>query len=72
VEHSYKTPYAGLVEIFGGNGLFKIKASYVSAIVEQPEFIRNVDFGVEYATKIGREADLFKLFDDMRKKVQGY
>lgn len=71
ITQEYPLPFAGLAVLFGGKGTIKLEAYSEATVAEQAEFIRNVDLGLEYFKRMGRKFDVVRVFDDIRKKVQG-
>ena len=47
ITETYKTPFAGLIKLFGLDGGFTVKVQSEAAINEQAEFIRNTDFVID-------------------------
>ena len=47
IESSYKMPVDSVAEMFGKKGPFDVNTTMVSAVVDSPDFVRNVDLTMD-------------------------
>jgi hypothetical protein len=58
-----KIPLGTIAAIFGGKGTFTVESKGVATVEDPAEFIRNVDLGFEYASRVKETIGLEDLFN---------
>ena len=66
VQADYKMPVDGIAEMFGKKGPFAIDTTAVSAVIDSPDFVRNVDL----ATDVIRQTKVFGKAQDGYQKIR--
>ncbi len=66
VQADYKMPVDGIAEMFGKKGPFAIDTTAVSAVIDSPDFVRNVDL----ATDVIRQTKVFGKAQEGYQKIR--
>ena len=60
IKSDYKTPVDGMSEMLGGRWFLYVDTTAVSAVVDSPDFVRNVDLAIDVSKAVG-------IFDKVEK-----
>ena len=66
IQADYKMPVDGIAEMFGKKGPFAIDTTAVSAVIDSPDFVRNVDL----ATDVIRQTKVFGKAQEGYQKIR--
>lgn len=66
IESGYRLPVNSIAEMFGQNGPFEISTAAVSAVVDSPDFVRNVDLAMDVA----KQTEVFGAVEEGYNKIR--
>lgn len=66
IESGYRLPVDSIAEMFGQDGPFEISTAAVSAVVDSPDFVRNVDLAMD----VVKQTEVFGAVEEGYNKIR--
>ncbi|MCX7710833.1 MAG: hypothetical protein N2484_13420 [Clostridia bacterium] len=71
LKQEIKIPLGQLNRFFGGKSTLTVQGKGIGTVAEPAEYIRNVDLGIEYASRAGAVTDIGGIIDLIKGRVGG-
>ena len=70
IQGGYHTPLDSVAEMFGHKGPFMVDTAATSAVVDAPDFVRNIDIVLDVASQSNVFGSIQKGYENIKKAIQ--